>query len=150
MELHMSQELSEFLPYRLFQAAEVTGRSFQKIYKDRYGLLRTEWRVLFHLGNSGSQTAKQIGTNASLHKTKVSRAVKALETKRYLKREPVENDRRSEILSLTKAGHAALADLTDIAAGYDRQLADVLGKQQHEALTQALDRLIAHTDKGTV
>jgi DNA-binding MarR family transcriptional regulator len=150
MELHVSRELSEFLPYRLFQAAEVTGRSFQKIYKDRYGLLRTEWRVLFHLGNSGNQTAKQIGTNASLHKTKVSRAVKALEAKRYLKREPVEHDRRSEVLSLTKSGQIVLSDLTDIAASYDRQLAVVLGEQQHETLTQALECLIAHTDKGTV
>lgn len=146
----MSQELSEFLPYRLFQAAEITGRSFQKIYKDRYGLLRTEWRVLFHLGKSGSQTAKQIGSSASLHKTKVSRAVKALETKRYLKREPVESDRRSEVLSLTKSGQIVLSDLTGIAASYDRQLVGVLGELQHEALSQALDSLIAHTDKGTI
>ncbi|MDC0948799.1 MarR family winged helix-turn-helix transcriptional regulator [Gammaproteobacteria bacterium] len=139
----MSQELSEFMPYRLFRAAEVTSRSFQKVYKDRYGMLRTEWRVLFHLGNSGSQTAKQIGERASLHKTKVSRAVKALEIKRYLKREPVENDRRSEVLSLTKSGQIVLSDLTKIAADYDRQLADALGKDQHQSLTQALDSLIA-------
>jgi DNA-binding MarR family transcriptional regulator len=139
----MQQELSEFLPYRLFQAAEVTSRSFQKVYKDRYGMLRTEWRVLFHLGNSGSQTAKQIGERASLHKTKVSRAVKALEAKRYLKREPVENDRRSEVLSMTKSGQTVLLDLTTIAASYDRQLADALGEQQHQSLSQALDSLIA-------
>jgi len=139
----MSQELLEFLPYRLFQAAEVTSRAFQKIYKDRYGMLRTEWRVLFHLGNSGSQTAKEIGQRASLHKTKVSRAVKALEAKRYLKREPVETDRRSEVLSLTKAGHTVLLELTEIAADYDRQLADALGEQQHQSLTQALENLIA-------
>lgn len=139
----MTQELSEFLPYRLFQAAEVTSRSFQKIYKDRYGMLRTEWRVLFHLGNSGSQTAKQIGERASLHKTKVSRAVKALEAKRYLKREPVEHDRRSEVLFLTKSGHSVLLDLTKIAADYDRQLVDALGGQEYKSLINALDSLIA-------
>ncbi len=138
----MSQELSEFLPYRLFQAAEVTSRAFQKFYQGRYGMLRSEWRVLFHLGQSGDQTAKQIGERAALHKTKVSRAVKALETKRLLKRETMENDRRNEMLSLTKLGQAALADLTSIAAVYDHELATLLGEEQHQALVAALDALI--------
>lgn len=146
----MSQELSEFLPYRLFQAAEVTSRAFQKVYQGRYGMLRTEWRVLFHLGHSGDQTAKQIGERAALHKTKVSRAVKALEAKRFLKRETIENDRRSEMLSLTKAGQATLSDLTAIAADYDRKLSDVLGKNQHTALVTALDTLIAQNQTPSV
>ena len=42
-------QLQQFLPYLLNQAAEVSSLEFQQIYKDRYGMLRTEWRVLFHL-----------------------------------------------------------------------------------------------------
>ena len=106
-------------------------------------MLRTAWRVLFHLGNSGSQTAKQIGERASLHKTKVSRAVKALENKRFLKRETIEADRRSEILSLTTLGQAALSDLSGIAATYDNGLIEVLGKERYRTLLTALDTLIA-------
>lgn len=137
----MTQDLSEFLPYRLFQAAEVTSRDFQKIYKDRYGMLRTEWRVMFHLGNSGAQTAKQIGERAALHKTKVSRAVKALEAKRFLKRETVENDKRSETLTLTKQGEVVLKELTSIAARYDQGLIEKLG-ENYPALLSALDILV--------
>lgn len=137
----MTQDLSEFLPYRLFQAAEVTSRDFQKIYKDRYGMLRTEWRVMFHLGNSGAQTAKQIGERAALHKTKVSRAVKALEAKRFLKRETVENDKRSETLTLTKQGEVVLKELTSIAARYDQGLIEKLG-ENYKALLSALDILV--------
>ena len=42
--------LHDFLPYLLNQAAEESSLAFQQIYKGRYGMLRTEWRVLFHLG----------------------------------------------------------------------------------------------------
>jgi hypothetical protein len=57
-----------------------------RVYKDRYGMLRTEWRVLFHLGRYGAMSAREISRRAGIHKTKVSRAVAALERKRFLER----------------------------------------------------------------
>jgi DNA-binding MarR family transcriptional regulator len=80
----MNFSLPEFLPYLLNQAAEAVGKDFQSYYRDKYGMLRTEWRVLFHLGCYGDMTAKRICELASVHKTKVSRAVSALEAKRYV------------------------------------------------------------------
>ena len=50
MENSDTFDLQLFLPYLLNQAAEESSLSFQRVYKDRYGMLRTEWRVLFHLG----------------------------------------------------------------------------------------------------
>ncbi len=96
-----------FLPYLLNQAAETTGEGFRKVYRDRYGMLRTEWRVLFHLGHYGDMTARQICDRASLHKTKVSRAVAKLETRRFLSRHILPEDRRNERLALTPQGRAA-------------------------------------------
>lgn len=139
----MTPQLSDFLPYLLFRAAELTSRDFQRHYQDRYGMLRTEWRVLFNLGQTGDQTAKQIGERASLHKTKVSRAVKALEVKRFLARETMEHDRRQEILSLTKKGRSALAELTVMAADYDKTFAQSLGAEELGALITTLNKLIA-------
>jgi DNA-binding MarR family transcriptional regulator len=77
-------ELEEFLPYLLNQAAEVSSLAFQQVYKDRYGMLRTEWRVLFHLGLYGKMTASDIGARAKMHKTKISRAVQRLADRRFL------------------------------------------------------------------
>ena len=105
-------------------------------------MLRTEWRVMFHLGNTGDQTDKQICTRASLHKTKVSRAVKALENKRLLKRDTLNTDRRSELLCLTKQGKAVFADLTQVATDFDQRLEQSLGTQEHENLVATLQKLI--------
>lgn len=115
-------ELREFLPYLLNQAAERSGLAFQKHYKDRYGMLRTEWRVLFHLGRYGALTAKEIGAMARVHKTKISRAVVALEAKRFLSREEMEHDRRHERLQLTAAGAAAFKEICAAAQDFDQRL----------------------------
>ena len=93
-------DVLQFLPYLLNQAAEQTSREFQRIYRDRYGMLRTEWRVLFHLGKFGALTSHDIVEKAKIHKTKISRAVSALENKGFLKRERDNQDRRRENLSL--------------------------------------------------
>ena len=85
-------DLMLFLPYLLNQAAEESSIAFQRLYKDRYGMLRTEWRVLFHLGYYGDKTAREICDMSKMHKTKVSRAVAALEKRRFLVRERVETD----------------------------------------------------------
>jgi DNA-binding MarR family transcriptional regulator len=134
-------ELREFLPYLLNQAAEQTSLGFQKIYRDRYGMLRTEWRVLAHLGRFGPLTASQIVDLAALHKTKVSRAVRALEGRRFVARREADADRRSAVLSLTPRGQAVLADLTAAARDYDAALAARFPQEDQAALRRCLRSL---------
>ncbi len=134
-------ELADFLPYLLNQAAEAASLEFQKIYKDRYGMLRTDWRVLFHLGTYGPMTAKEIVSRAKIHKTKISRAVTRLESSRFLTRSRDKSDKRFETLSLTKTGTAAYHDLRDAAAAYDRRLTQGFSSDQIGILRQLLRRL---------
>ncbi len=134
-------DLDQFLPYALNRAAEAASMSFQKHYRERYGMLRTEWRVLFHLGHKGAMTAKNICERASLHKTKVSRAVRALEKKRFLVRKEQEADRRLETLSLTRQGQAAYADLFESAKMFDANLSANFSAQEREVLNRCLETL---------
>ena len=130
-----------FLPYLLNQAADTQGLEFQKIYKSKYGMLRTEWRVLFHLGCSGAMTAKEICDRGRLHKTKVSRAVSALERKRFVQREDVESDRRSATLHLTRLGQRAFGDLSQEARSFDKRIRKQFTEAEAKHLIGALQRL---------
>ena len=134
-------ELSNFTPYRLNQAAEAQSDVFSGIYRDRYGMLRTEWRVLFHLGRHGEMSAKEISESASIHKTKVSRAVRALEEKRFLSRTTSPEDRRSERLSLRPPGEEAFRHLSRAAEDYETALEERLGKRDARKLRDLLKRL---------
>ncbi|KRS19667.1 MarR family winged helix-turn-helix transcriptional regulator [Roseovarius indicus] len=134
-------DLSDFLPYLLNQAAEASGQEFQTIYKGRYGMLRTEWRVLFHLGIYGRLTAKEIGERAAIHKTKVSRAVQKLAARRFITRERDAGDRRYEYLELTTAGRAAYRDLHEVARQYDERLTARFSEEETALLRDMLKRL---------
>jgi DNA-binding MarR family transcriptional regulator len=141
--------LQDFLPYLLNQAAEAASLSCQRVYRDRYGMLRTEWRVLFHLGLYGRLTATDIGLRSRMHKTKISRAVSALEAKRFLTRARDDADRRHEYLTLTVAGEAAYRDLSAIAQAHDAALVAGLTADQAKGLRAALKRLAGRAPDGT-
>jgi DNA-binding MarR family transcriptional regulator len=134
-------DLQRFLPYLLNQAAEASSLDFQSVYKSRYGMLRNEWRVLFHLGMYGRLTASDIRDRSGLHKTKISRAVQRLAERRFLTRVRDAQDRRAEHLELTPQGQAAYRDLRKIAKDYDEALAEMLGDEDVAALRRMLLRL---------
>lgn len=136
-------ELREFLPYLLNQAAEKSGLAFQSHYNDRYGMLRTEWRVLFHLGRYGPMTAKDIGAMARVHKTKISRAVAALELKRFLSREEMAHDRRHERLQLTPAGRSAFNEICDAAQTFDQRMTAPFSPEEVRILKACLAQIAA-------
>ncbi|MEM8795369.1 MAG: MarR family winged helix-turn-helix transcriptional regulator [Pseudomonadota bacterium] len=134
-------DVESFLPYLLTQAAEETSLSFQKEYKGRYGMLRTEWRVLFHLGNYGVMTAQEIGARSKVHKTKISRAVQKLAEKRFLVRKTDKDDRRRELLELTVSGKEAFKYLRKAAQRHDEKLIEEMTKKEEKVLRRALQKL---------
>jgi DNA-binding MarR family transcriptional regulator len=136
-------DLEGFLPYLLNQAAEATSKSFHDTYKAAYGMTRTQWRVLANLGKFGSMTARDICTISHIEKTKVSRAVAALEADGLLSRSISPQDRRAEILCLTERGREVFADLGQRAIDYDRSLRAKIGPEIAAQLDDLLRRIIA-------
>ena len=65
----------------------------------------------------------------------------ALETKRFLRRETDQNDRRQERLTLTRAGARVFQDLTQAAQSYDDRLIDTLSAQDAETLKSCLRQI---------
>lgn len=138
-------ELTDFLPFLLSEAAEEASKDFRKVYQDRYGMLQTEWRLLFHLGRYGSLTARDVCIRARVHKTKVSRAVTALEDKGMLERSKDTVDKRREWLSLTKTGETVYQDLVQAAAECEKMFLNVLPVSTIGRLKSDL-RMVAQMD----
>lgn len=137
---HEILELETFLPYRLYHLADEVSREFSRIYKDRFGLTRPEWRTLAGLGQHGTMTATALGEQSAMHKTKVSRAVAELERRRWLVRRTDEKDRRVEHLTLTKAGFAAYREMVPLAKAFEQNL---LGRMKDGEGKRLLEDLLA-------
>lgn len=132
--------LEAFLPYRLNRAAALVSQEFRAVYGPHHDLTVPEWRVLATLGQFGTMTAKAIGAHSSMHKTKVSRAVRALEERRWLRRKESVLDRREETLALTQAGRETYAGIVPRALAFEAALMARLGADGAALLT-ALARL---------
>ncbi|RWL81686.1 MAG: MarR family transcriptional regulator [Mesorhizobium sp.] len=134
-------DLESFLPYRLYRLADTVSRQFSRIYKERHGLTRPEWRTLSGLGQRGTMTATELGEQSAMHKTKVSRAVAELERRRWLMRAPDEKDRRVEHLVLTKAGLAAYREMVPLAKAFERELLARLSAEERAAIVTGIAAL---------
>lgn len=143
MNDNLEFDIREFIPYLLNQAAEESSLGFQLIYKNRYGMLRAEWRVLFHLGIYKRMTAKEIVNMTKMHKTNISRAVQKMQKKGYLTRVRDELDRRKDWLELTVKGKAVFFDLTEAAQNYDTALSTHLSAADAITLKRLLKVLSA-------
>ncbi|TPI61008.1 MarR family transcriptional regulator [Mesorhizobium sp. B3-1-7] len=134
-------ELESFLPYRLYRLADTVSREFSRVYKERHGLTRPEWRTLSGLGQRGTMTATELGEQSAMHKTKVSRAVAELERRRWLTRTPDENDRRVEHLALTRAGLAVYREMVPLAKAFERELLGKLSEEERTAIVRGVAAL---------
>ncbi|WP_333815451.1 MarR family winged helix-turn-helix transcriptional regulator [Tabrizicola sp.] len=141
-------DLQDFLPYLLNQAAEATSRGFQATYRTRYGLTRTQWRVMANLGRFGAMTARDICRLSHIEKTKVSRAVAGLEAEGLLTRSTSPDDRRAENLSLTPKGRAVFTEIGQHAQDFDAALRARLGPEIAARIDTILREIIALNAAG--
>ncbi len=134
-------QLENFLPYRLNRAAAAASVQLSSIYRQKYGLTVPEWRTLSTLAQFGELTAKQIGAHSAMHKTKVSRAVSSLNTRRWLTRKRDSSDRRLEKLNLTTLGEQAYLQLEPQMLDFEVQLLAGLTASERDRMLQGISIL---------
>ena len=131
--------LENFLAYRLRRIADAVSLRFSRVYRERHGLTRPDWRALATPGQFGPTTATALGLHSAMHKTKVSRAVGELERRRWLTRSQDTGDRRIEHLSLTPAGLAAYRELVPLAQVFENALLDRMTPSERAAVSQRIN-----------
>ncbi|WP_299814657.1 MarR family winged helix-turn-helix transcriptional regulator [uncultured Roseibium sp.] len=141
-DLRQVLKLNRFLPYRLNHLAETVSRSFSKIYAGKYGIGVPEWRVVATLGEHHAMTARDISQATAMHKTKVSRAVAALEQRRLIVRGRNPDDQREQMLKLSPEGCSMYEELIPEALAYSARLQEALTEEQKVLLDDIFERLL--------
>jgi DNA-binding MarR family transcriptional regulator len=134
-------ELEAFLPYRLNRIAAAMSKRFRAVYRDQAGLTVPGWRVLATLAQFDSLMAKDIGCHSDMHKTKVSRAVRELERRHWLRRRANPADRREAPLMLTAEGRRAYDRIAPEMLAMERRLLAELGPTTSATLPDVLGAL---------
>jgi DNA-binding MarR family transcriptional regulator len=135
--------LADFVPFRLNRLADAVSQDLSEIYRVRFGLGVPEWRVLVTVAQREACTAQHIVASTRMHKTRVSRAVAALEQRTLLERELNAADARELRLKLTKAGRRIYEVLAPLALERERELLSSLDAGHRQAFRGALAALEA-------
>ena len=134
-------QLQTFVPYRMVHLAANISLALSKIYKQEFDITIAQWRVLAQLAEHKKLYSKDIGAVTSMDKSKVSRAVKVLETKKLIQRQIDKVDQRAAYLSLTKHGQALYLQIAPKALQWEQQLLSSLQANERKHLMNILNKL---------
>lgn len=106
--------LGTYLPYLLRRADQTLSAPFYAVL-DRYGIARSDWRVLAVLHERNSMTVIDLAAAALSPQPTVTHAVRRLEDRALVQRTHGTHDRRQRVVSITPAGSTLAAALFDEA-----------------------------------
>jgi DNA-binding MarR family transcriptional regulator len=134
-------DLDAYLPYRLSVASNKVSALIAKAYEARFGLSVPQWRLLVILSQSEALSQKEIVERSVMDKVTISRVVSALLGRGLLVRNSRAHDRRVDVLSLSTAGRAIVAEVTPLALSFEATLIEAIGKVEAQALAAMLRQL---------
>lgn len=134
-------KLATFLPYRVSMLSSKLSNSFAKVYSDKYQLTVPQWRVIVHLAEKKTLTAKEICIEAGLDKSTTSRAVKQLLDIEIIIGKQAKTDKRATELALTAKGNTLYQELSNDAAKWQETLFKSLSSEEQTVLFSILQKL---------
>lgn len=133
-------QLKRQLCFPLYASAKAVVRLYRPLL-DKLDLTYTQYLVLLVLWEEGETTVKALGQRLFLDSGTLTPVLKALEKKRYVRRQRSEADERVTQLSLTEEGWA----LRDQALSIPQAIRNCVPLSEEEAkeLYQLLYRILA-------
>lgn len=145
-----AKSLDKFLPYQLSVTSNaVSGRIAQE-YRTRFGLSVPEWRVMAVLGDAGILTQRDLTQRTVMDKVAVNRACKVLEERELIARTPNEQDGRSHLLALTKAGENVYSQVMPLAVEMEKLLFSALTAAEMKQFRALLEKVRGQVDGFTI
>lgn len=134
--------LARYLPYLLREADQTLSAPFYAALTEQ-GVARSEWRVLAVLFEFGSLPVVDLATAALSPQPTVTHALRRLEERGFVTRQPGKKDKRQRVITITEQGASLTSNLVDTAK---RLEADALADagdlsgllEQLQALTQSV------------
>ncbi|MFN3937015.1 MAG: MarR family winged helix-turn-helix transcriptional regulator [Gemmobacter sp.] len=110
--------------------------------RERWGLSRPEFAVIYTLGLCDDALARDIAISFGFPQNTLSRAVQKLMGLGLIARRTDAGDRRAQILSLTAAGRALLEEAAPRFVAEEARLLDVLTAAERDTLSRLLSKIV--------
>lgn len=108
----------------------------------RHGVTEQQWRVLRVLAESGPLEATELANRASILPPSLTRIIKALVERQFIRRGKVKEDGRRAVLAITPAGLALIEQLAPERRSIYASIEARYGAERHQQLLDLLEALI--------
>jgi homoprotocatechuate degradation regulator HpaR len=130
------------LPMALLRAREAVMEQFRPMLS-RHDVTEQQWRVIRVVAEAGKLDASEVAARASILAPSLTRMIRSLEARRFIKRRKDAGDGRRVILEIAPAGLALIERASPESLSVYNRLEARFGKQNLEALLDLLDDLTA-------
>lgn len=136
--------LERYMPYRLSIVSNKVSGIVAQIYKDKFALSITEWRIMAVLGEYSGASADEISVKTQIEKSLISRAVGQLLKRKLVHRKIAKEDKRRSEISLSDTGYEVYAEIAPLSLEYEKELLSCLTAEEQSLLSEMIDRLYGH------
>ncbi|MBT1451256.1 MarR family transcriptional regulator [Glaciecola sp. XM2] len=136
--------LERYMPYRLSIVSNKVSSIVAQIYKDKFALSITEWRIMAVLGEYPGVSADEISVKTQIEKSLISRAISNLLKRKLVQRSIARDDKRRSEITLSETGYEVYAEIAPLSLQYEKALLDCLSEQEQTQLSEMIDRLYLH------
>jgi DNA-binding MarR family transcriptional regulator len=136
--------LIRLVSVRIVRLSELILRIGIFAFKDRFGVKPTDLRILVMLGAYQPISVNEVSRRTHVDKAWISRSLRGLLRRKFIKRAAHPSDSRAALLSLTSKGEALLREIAPVAEEYQRQL---LQGQRSRDVERVLDLLSARAEE---
>lgn len=136
--------LIRLVSVRIVRLSELILRIGILAFKDRFGVKPTDLRILVMLGAYQPISVNEVSRRTHIDKAWISRSLRGLMRRKFIKRAAHPSDSRASLLSLSMRGEALLREIAPVAEKYQRQL---LQGQRSRDVGRVLDLLSARAEE---
>ncbi len=140
--------LARSLTYRLHLLHKVTDQGTQQRYAQELGMTLADGRCLATIGAFGPLSVNELAEHSHLNKSQASRGAQALVEQGLVAKVDHPGDGRGVLLQLTAAGRRRWVRGMALIDQRNADIVGCLGAAEQKALSDLLDRLIAHNRRS--
>ena len=141
------ERIDDLLLYRVSRLLAVAGHMVIRLCEGRFGITRREWRIVALLAHEEGLLSSQLAERAQLDRARTSRAVTSLVSKRLVRREVGQGDRRQARLALTPQGRTLYESLFPLVCEINHDLLEPLAAKDVAGLDRSLARMQARAEQ---
>jgi DNA-binding MarR family transcriptional regulator len=112
---------------------------------EEFGINATQLHLLFEISNQSDLNQEMIASRCNINKGAVARSIKKLEDMGLVTRHVDENNRRQNIISLTKSGEEILEKTMDVLHRWEDEVILEKGYIEKELLQKVLKEIAIKT-----